>query len=473
MSKGLRVCGDKDLHIGECSECEDYESRISALEECCEDVHEELDGKQDTLVSGINIKTINHQTLLGSGNIDVGGGGSGDTVSYTQTQTTGNELGTITINGNSQKIYGVDYSSKQDQLVSGTTIKTINGETVLGSGNIVTPDTDTHYTGYVRAGASGGTTNAATTDPYLNYVEDGQNRSGVRLIGGANVDISSDANGNVTIDATGGGGGGDAVSYAQTLTSGTESGKLTINGVTQSIYSPSLKTINGQSITGTGNIITPDNDTHYTGYLRAGTSSSTTNTSATDPYLNYVENGSLRSGVRLYGGSNVTISSNGYGTVTISSTGGGDTVSYTQTQTTGDTLGSITINGSSKNIYGQAKLVSGTNIKTINGNSILGSGNLPLLKRTTDYVDNLTVSANTDYFVDFSIYVPSGYTKIGVIGWDISNASSSGTNASHCAIRSIFPTSSENIRVEIGNFGTATAKLKITLYILFVYGTLY
>lgn len=34
-----------------------------------------IQGKQDTLVSGTNIKTINNESLLGSGNIDVQGGG--------------------------------------------------------------------------------------------------------------------------------------------------------------------------------------------------------------------------------------------------------------------------------------------------------------------------------------------------------------------------------------------------------------
>lgn len=38
-------------------------------------------GKQDTLVSGTNIKTINNQSLLGSGNIDIQGGGGGKAVS--------------------------------------------------------------------------------------------------------------------------------------------------------------------------------------------------------------------------------------------------------------------------------------------------------------------------------------------------------------------------------------------------------
>lgn len=35
-----------------------------------------ISGKQDVLVSGTNIKTINGESLLGSGNIVIGGGGS-------------------------------------------------------------------------------------------------------------------------------------------------------------------------------------------------------------------------------------------------------------------------------------------------------------------------------------------------------------------------------------------------------------
>ena len=38
-----------------------------------------LTGKQDTLISGTNIKTINNQSLLGSGNIDIQGGSGGST----------------------------------------------------------------------------------------------------------------------------------------------------------------------------------------------------------------------------------------------------------------------------------------------------------------------------------------------------------------------------------------------------------
>lgn len=39
-------------------------------------VSTEVGGKQDTLVSGTNIKTVNGQSLLGSGDIVVSGGGN-------------------------------------------------------------------------------------------------------------------------------------------------------------------------------------------------------------------------------------------------------------------------------------------------------------------------------------------------------------------------------------------------------------
>lgn len=46
-------------------------------------VDEEVSGKQDTLISGENIKTINGQSILGSGDIQTGGG-SADAVKYTE-----------------------------------------------------------------------------------------------------------------------------------------------------------------------------------------------------------------------------------------------------------------------------------------------------------------------------------------------------------------------------------------------------
>ena len=86
---------------------------------------EELATKQDSLISGYNIKTINGQDLLGQGGIEISGGGTVDSeLSETSENPVQNKVITTALNG------------KQDSLVSGTTIKTINGNSILGEGNI-------------------------------------------------------------------------------------------------------------------------------------------------------------------------------------------------------------------------------------------------------------------------------------------------------------------------------------------------
>lgn len=92
----------------------------------------DVSGKQDTLVSGTNIKTINNTSLLGSGNISV----QETLVSGTNIKTINNE--SIIGSGNLSVV--TDISGKQDTLVSGTNIKTVNGESLLGSGNITAGD---------------------------------------------------------------------------------------------------------------------------------------------------------------------------------------------------------------------------------------------------------------------------------------------------------------------------------------------
>lgn len=81
-----------------------------------------LDAKQATLVSGTNIKTVNGQSVVGSG----------DLVVSAPATTWGGITGTLS----SQTDLNSALTSKQDSLVSGTTIKTINGTSVLGSGDI-------------------------------------------------------------------------------------------------------------------------------------------------------------------------------------------------------------------------------------------------------------------------------------------------------------------------------------------------
>ena len=142
----------------------------------------QLNSKQDTLVSGQNIKTINGQSVIGEGNIDITEGGTIDselsTVSenpvqnkvitnalnekasktelsnvstskankadvytkqeiddkFTNTQSQINEIAIDTSASNTE--VQTLKTDKQDTLVSGTNIKTINGQSLLGEGNI-------------------------------------------------------------------------------------------------------------------------------------------------------------------------------------------------------------------------------------------------------------------------------------------------------------------------------------------------
>lgn len=86
------------------------------------DLNNALNGKQESLVSGTNIKTINNESILGEGNISISGGSS----------VWGGITGTLA----DQTDLNTALGNKQDTLVSGTDIKTLNNTSLLGSGNI-------------------------------------------------------------------------------------------------------------------------------------------------------------------------------------------------------------------------------------------------------------------------------------------------------------------------------------------------
>lgn len=64
---GTVVIGKVDIGLGSVDNTSDADKPISTLAQAA------LDAKQDTLVSGTNIKTINGKSVLGSGNLDIGG----------------------------------------------------------------------------------------------------------------------------------------------------------------------------------------------------------------------------------------------------------------------------------------------------------------------------------------------------------------------------------------------------------------
>jgi hypothetical protein len=196
-----------------------------------------LNSKQDTLVSGTNIKTVNGTSVLGSGNIAISsavawGGVTGTLSNQTDLQTAldgkvdentaitgatktkitydakglvtagadattadiasstdkryvtdaqlvvvGNTSGTNTGDNATNSQYSGLAASKQDTLVSGTNIKTINSTSLLGSGNVAVEPTITATTSadYYRGDKTFATLNKAA-------------------VGLGNVDNTSDAN---------------------------------------------------------------------------------------------------------------------------------------------------------------------------------------------------------------------------------------------------------------------------------------
>lgn len=114
------------------------------------DVESALAGKQATLVSGTNIATIDNESLLSNTNISISNLGyikdEADAFSYSNLSgkptipTAGNISDTTStgyaVAGDVATSLGGIATNKQDTLVSGTNIKTINSTSLLGSGDI-------------------------------------------------------------------------------------------------------------------------------------------------------------------------------------------------------------------------------------------------------------------------------------------------------------------------------------------------
>lgn len=81
--------------------------------------------KQDTLVSGTNIKTVNSNSLLGSGDVAV-----------QEVLVSGTNLKSV----NSTSLLGAGDLAVQEVLVSGTNLKSINSNSLLGSGDLAVAD---------------------------------------------------------------------------------------------------------------------------------------------------------------------------------------------------------------------------------------------------------------------------------------------------------------------------------------------
>lgn len=113
---------------------------LNGLNERIDDTNSKVDSKQDTLVSGENIKTINGESILGEGNIEIEVPTIvvDDELDADSDNAISNKAVTNAISDNTSAINDVNarVDGKQETLVSGVNIKTINGQSILGEGNI-------------------------------------------------------------------------------------------------------------------------------------------------------------------------------------------------------------------------------------------------------------------------------------------------------------------------------------------------
>ena len=104
----------------------DKQQMESAIQQNTDDIIVLQNNKQDVLISGENIKTINNESILGSGNIEIGGG-SGGTSNY-------NAL------TNKPKINNVELKGN----------KSLNDLGIQPAGNYLTEETDPTVPSYVK-----------------------------------------------------------------------------------------------------------------------------------------------------------------------------------------------------------------------------------------------------------------------------------------------------------------------------------
>lgn len=101
-----------------------------------------FNAKQDELISGTNIKTINSTSIIGSGDIAISSGVT-DVTATSPIASTGGATPDISITQANSADDGYlstgdwnAFNNKQDALVSGVSIKTLNGASLLGSGGL-------------------------------------------------------------------------------------------------------------------------------------------------------------------------------------------------------------------------------------------------------------------------------------------------------------------------------------------------
>ena len=120
---------------------------------------------------------------------------AGDSISGIRAGASGTSTNTSTTN---PYIKVTDDGTYQEQIrLSGSGATSVSSDAY---GHITIYSTNS-VTG-IRAGASGTTTNASTSNPYIKVLDDNTYQEQIRLSGSGATSVSSDASGNVTISST-------------------------------------------------------------------------------------------------------------------------------------------------------------------------------------------------------------------------------------------------------------------------------
>lgn len=163
---------------------------------------------QALLVSGTNIKTINNTSILGSGNITVSATADWNTLQNKPTTISGFGITDAfdgaysSLTGTPTTLSGYGITDGQQILVSGTSIKTINGASVLGSGDLTVTGSygDSDVSAHLNTGG-------ANTNEFLRWngidfewasVSGGGGSETDPVVGAINGLVKSDGAGNIS-----------------------------------------------------------------------------------------------------------------------------------------------------------------------------------------------------------------------------------------------------------------------------------
>lgn len=364
---------------------------LEKLDVAVSNIQDALDTKQNTLVSGTNIKTINNQSLLGSGNITISGASGGEANVIESVKVNGTAL---TVTNKAVDITAVPASIvTQDathRMVSDTEKSTWNNKVSTDTKNTAgaTTTTVTGSKKFYLVGAPEQTANPTTNTINYFYVD----ASGLNIPTDINALQKTATLGKIILPGTGGGILADGTGSIQSTTKvwNTFGSYTDISGLAADsnvVHKSGDETITGDK-TFSGQIqFDSGNPVYFLG----------DNIIRGDVYITNEESGATNV--------QITTDNNNDNRVVVKASETG----FSWIQASNGTLDLQSVLDAK-----QATLVSGTNIKTVNGDSIIGSGNLNVNYqdgRSNEYYvtagntvnDNITALDDSLYSVESSL----------------------------------------------------------------------